>query len=332
VGVLTLADDPSDPGRLYAGTFGLSCTTRLPSDGSSPDFSNLYISGDGGTTWVGQMIGDKACAQLITKVVASFGKAFLLYPSGGVGWSTDAGITWILPAPTSPATSTVTARHTVVGVHQLVVTQTDPPTLLVDTDRDPSAGSYPGYTLARSEDGGITWDRIGPPLSYLPRLVVTTADSADTIVVSENWNGLWRTDDGARSWTHLAQQLPPGLCDALVMSPSNSSLLYMLNHQADPSATGLWRSDDGGVTWRLMHNEQSLLVIAMDRRDAHGDAIAVATSTEVIYSSDGGSTFVSLGRPAGEHWIPRVLLAHGDALLIGTDDGIWQTALPAIGP
>lgn len=79
--------------------------------------------------------------------------------------------------------------------------------------------------------------------------------------VSEGLGGLWRSEDGGKSWRNL------GLKDSrhivrIVIHPKNPDILWVaaMGHLFGPNAErGVFKSTDGGKTWKrtLFVNEQT---------------------------------------------------------------------------
>jgi photosystem II stability/assembly factor-like uncharacterized protein len=58
-----------------------------------------------------------------------------------------------------------------------------------------------------------------------------------------NPNSVWRTLNNGATWTNISNGLPSAPVNSLVVSPSNSSTLYI------GTAVGIFASADGGMTW-----------------------------------------------------------------------------------
>ncbi len=67
-------------------------------------------------------------------------------------------------------------------------------------------------------------------------------------------NGIWRSDDFGKHWTHLRGGLPHGeVCGriSLAISPSHPEILYALvARRFDRTVLGVFRTQNGGKTWR----------------------------------------------------------------------------------
>jgi hypothetical protein len=63
-----------------------------------------------------------------------------------------------------------------------------------------------------------------------------------------NSGNVWKTSDYGTRWTNISHGLPDAPVFSLVVSPSNSSALYI------GTAVGMFASADGGATWSPGNN------------------------------------------------------------------------------
>ncbi len=129
------------------------------------------------------------------------------------------------------------------------------------------AGVAPA-ALFRSADRGQTWELVRGLLDHPHRerwmpgfgglclhTIVLDPESADRLTVAVSAAGVYRSDDGGRTWQARnngvrAEFLPDkhpefGQCvHKIVQHPKRPSTLFLQNHW------GLYRSDDGGDSWR----------------------------------------------------------------------------------
>jgi photosystem II stability/assembly factor-like uncharacterized protein len=114
--------------------------------------------------------------------------------------------------------------------------------------------------------------------------------------------GLFRSEDGGRTWKRVALSEKHPHLDVMTVTPDpkDSRILYVGTHEA-----GVFKSDDGGVTWKQVNN-------GLGGMDAHGLAIdpnnpsklhvAIRDKGDGIYrTTDGGAKWTRVDDgPEGE--------------------------------
>ncbi len=114
--------------------------------------------------------------------------------------------------------------------------------------------------------------------------------------------GLFRSEDGGRSWKKVALPAKHSHLDVMAVSPDlrDAKTIYVATHE-----TGVLKSTDGGATWREVNN-------GLGGSDVHGLAIdpntpsklhvAVREKGEGVYrTTDGGGKWIRVDDgPGGE--------------------------------
>ena len=103
------------------------------------------------------------------------------------------------------------------------------------------------------------WEEIGPRTidsitgHYsvgLGRVIDLLPVTADTLFLSSEAGGLWKSTDGGQTWNPKSDGLIAEGADALACSPFNHSKMYMdVQNPGNYYSYGIYRSDDGGETW-----------------------------------------------------------------------------------
>ena len=103
------------------------------------------------------------------------------------------------------------------------------------------------------------WEEIGPRYidsitnHYsvgLGRVIDVLPITQDTIFLSSEAGGLWKSTNGGETWSPKSDVLIATGADALAFSPFNHSKMYMdVQNPGNYYSYGIYRSDDGGETW-----------------------------------------------------------------------------------
>src|SRR5205085_7754358 len=119
-----------------------------------------------------------------------------------------------------------------------------------------------GGGLWKSGDGGLTWKPVfdDQPVSSLGAVAVAASDPNVVYVGSGEanirgnvaaGNGIYRSIDGGRTWTHVWDQ--EGQIGTVVVHPRNPDVAFaaVLGHAFGPNPErGGYRTRDGGKTWQ----------------------------------------------------------------------------------
>ncbi|MCE3283263.1 MAG: glycosyl hydrolase [Chitinophagaceae bacterium] len=147
-----------------------------------------------------------------------------------------------------------------------------------------------GGGVWKTTDGGSNWKNISDKYFGSTIGAVAVAPSDESILyvgegentmrgnVSEGLNGMWRSDDGGRSWRNL------GLKDArhiirIVIHPKNPDIVWVAatGHLFGPNTErGVFKTIDGGKTWRK--------VLYVNDQTGASDLVMEPGNTNVFYA------------------------------------------------
>lgn len=140
-----------------------------------------------------------------------------------------------------------------------------------DVDRGALLEAY--AELATYNRVGGDWRSAGPaPIEgvYMPQgripsggrvnAIAIDPRNSDVVYLASSIGGLWKTEDGGRSWRSLTDDQVPLLYGGLEMDPQNPDTLYALLGEFDGQvsyqygflANGIMRSRDAGENWELI--------------------------------------------------------------------------------
>ena len=111
--------------------------------------------------------------------------------------------------------------------------------------------------------GGLTFRNIGPT-NQAGRVSVITGVPGDpfTFYVSGANGGVWKTTNGATTWTPLFDDQTFLSIGDIALAPSNPGIIYVGTGEGNPRnnasfGNGVYRSNDGGTTWTHIGLEDS---------------------------------------------------------------------------
>ncbi|MBQ86661.1 MAG: hypothetical protein CMQ16_09690, partial [Gammaproteobacteria bacterium] len=144
-----------------------------------------------------------------------------------------------------------------------------------------------------------------------PEILFATAWKAErkpwTIISGgqDNEGGLFKSVDGGSNWEKITEGLPKGLIGKmdLAISPSNSSIIYLLVEAPDDEG-GLYKSTDQGRSFKQVSSHDGIITRPFYYTNIDVDP----KNPEVVYAMSTGN-FIS--RDGGENW-ERLATPHGD--------------------
>lgn len=199
---------------------------------------------------------------------------------------------------------------------------------------DAAAGDPGGVGIVKSTDGGKSWQSINNGLGSLVVGSLFMHPTDPDILLAgtggggqpESKNGVYRTEDGGQSWTHVhPTELP---CTSVEFSTSTPTVAYA----ATPNA--FFRSDDGGVTWTQTSEGDNwgpprrmagfAIDLQVDPRDANR-LFANNYGGGNFLSTDGGKTWAeaSKGYTGAGVLALSVDSSDSDRVLAGVHSGIY---------
>jgi len=212
-GVHSLAIDPEDPSRAYAGT----------------SFGGLFRSTDGGEEWhsIGFQYGSVEALSInpLSRMTIYAGAGYSIYKS------VDGGDFW---------TNVSLGLPPLGSIHEIQVNPGDTGQVLAATD----SGLY-GTT-----DGGDNWVRLegGLPADTVLSISIVPGNQL-TMYVGHLMSGVYKSTDGGDNWMPKNE----GLEDSLgIIPPINSLVVDPIAPEwifAGTEDAGVFRSTNGGASW-----------------------------------------------------------------------------------
>jgi len=197
-------------------------------------------------------------------------------------------------------------------------------------DANTMYSEYHGLGFSRSADGGsssaLAITGINEPAANFPFVTAVALDPRLSQTLYLGGHQLWRSTDGAQTWTSASPDTGAGIT-AIAVNPANSdNVLY-----GDLNGV-IYNGSISGATWTTSQPRAGYLShIAFDPTQAGVVYATYATfrgqpsDSQVYLSSDGGATWKAIGSASLPDIPVHVLLIDPDTsstLYIGTDIGI----------
>ena len=175
-------------------------------------------------------------------------------------------------------------------------------------------------------DGGISWEarNRGTRCDYLPedQRYPETGQCVHSMVMAagrperlyqQNHCGMYRSDDGGRSWQSIEAGLPSTFGFASAAHPRDPDTLYLVPLNGDSigryppdGSVAVWRTRDAGATWQDLRE-------GLPQRDTYFAVLRQAMATDalkpagVYFGTNGGSLFASSDEGASWREVARHL-------------------------
>jgi photosystem II stability/assembly factor-like uncharacterized protein len=265
--VISMAIDPAYPATIYAGTKG----------------DAVYKSYDGGQRWVSQRAGldDATISSVVNQFVFDPAQNTHLFAATtmGVFESTNAGDSW---------SKRMDGMKEVLMVVTLSLDPTRPAVMYAGT----SGGVY------RSADGAAHWEKannglVPPEMVKSSRALNVTAIQVDAhepeTVYAATLSGLYKSVDGAKSWTRIGESLRDQMIIAMVLDRTRKGTIYLAGRE------GVFRSRDGGMTWESLNNGFATTNVR---------ALAQSPSDAAVWYAGTNGSGLYRSQNRGESWDP----------------------------
>lgn len=233
--------------------------------------------------------------------------------------STDGGVTWARVQGLSDHPSGDSWAPGAAGLvlHSIVTAPDDPARIWVGIS---AAGVF------ATEDGGHTWERrnrrsnadgdagqpnpitgaCGHDVGFCVHNMVRAPGQGGDLLYQQNHHGVYRSQDGGRSWHEITSGLPSTFGFPIAVHPRDPGTIWVLPLNGDTAgryppdaAAAVWRSRDGGDSWADLRQ-------GLPGRDCYFTVLRQGMTTDraepagVYFGTNSGSVFAS--RDEGDTW------------------------------
>ncbi len=152
---------------------------------------------------------------------------------------------------------------------------------------------------------GMKYRQIGPFRGGRAEAVAGIPGNPKVYYFGAVGGGVWKTEDGGRTWTPLFDKEPVQSIGAIAIAPSDPNVIYAGTGEPCPRGDiaygdGVYKSVDGGKTWKNVGLKDSRHISAILVNPSNPDIVFVAalghvygpnTERGVFRSTDGGKTW-----------------------------------------
>lgn len=292
--IRTLAVDPNNPQKLYAGD----------------EQGNVFFSSDAALHWTERSTGLPLPVQLNALALDIPGKKLYAATDKGLFVSANEGQQWSAVALSAvPAGTSTTALAFDASVNNVVYVGTANQGVLMSTDQ--------GSTWAKLESGL-------PQASSINALIV---NGAPPQLWAGTSSGVYRSDDNGKSWRAFNTGLPDGL-NIYAVQPASASggaegVVYLGTNK------GFFVSTDNGQHWgrgKISLENISVRCIVIDFRSTNSANFFVCTDVAALRSTDQGQTWggIGSGLPKNQPVYALALGAKDYAQLFAASDDVYM--------
>jgi photosystem II stability/assembly factor-like uncharacterized protein len=180
------------------------------------------------------------------------------------------------------------------------------PKVIYSADGNPSSDEPP---IFKSMDGGVKWKAANRGVPPGTGILAMRGDSSGALLALGKEGGMWRSTDGAASWTAVGGGLPSKDLKAMAVDQN----VYVAAKE------GLYRSEDGGATFTHSSKGIEKKEVEAVAVDAKGN-VYIGTLEGVFRSTDGGKTWAAFNDGLTNEDV-RALHSAGTRLYAGTAGG-----------
>ncbi|MDA3904758.1 MAG: hypothetical protein PF484_01660 [Bacteroidales bacterium] len=187
------------------------------------------------------------------------GTLYVAFGSGGLWKSINNGMSWKPIFENMPS----------LGIGDIALAPSNSEIIYVGTGESLKKArnfTMPGTGIYRSDDGGDSWNHLGLNDCWHIGEISAHPENPDIVLVavqghfwSSNTNrGIFRTEDGGKTWEHVLYLDKETGANDIVFSPKDPDIAYASMWQNYPSVNGLksaiYTSNDAGKTWNKAVN------------------------------------------------------------------------------
>lgn len=179
-------------------------------------------------------------------------------------------------------------------------------TLLFAQKNKPVAPSpEPGQKVNETLFSSLQWRNVGPFRGGRSAAVTGVAGKPNLFYFGATGGGVWRTQDGGRTWENLSDGFFGGSIGAIEIAPSDNNVIYVGGGECTvrgnvSSGSGMWKSEDAGRTWKSAGLKNSRHIPRIRINPSNPDIAYAAVLGDLFKASDERGLYRT--RDGGKTW------------------------------
>ncbi len=175
----------------------------------------------------------------------------------------------------------------------------------------------------------LSWRCIGPFRGGRSCAVAAHPDKENLFYFGSTGGGVWRSEDGGRTWENISDGFFGGSIGAIAVSTYDPNVIYVGEGEQTlrgnvSSGRGVWKSEDAGKTWKHVGLSHSRHIARIRIHPRNPDWVYVAVIGDLYKSSEERGVYRS--KDGGKTW-ERILFVSPD---VGAADLILDPGNPRI--
>ncbi len=164
-------------------------------------------------------------------------------------------------------------------------------------------------------DGAVSWREIGPYRGGRSCAVTGVSGKPNLYYFGATGGGVWKTEDGGRSWENLSDGFFGGSIGSIAVAASDPNVIYAGGGEKTvrgnvSSGYGMWKSVDAGKTWVSIGLDQSRHISRIRIHPDNPSILWVAAMGNLYKDNEQRGVFKSID--GGKTW-KKVLFANAGA-------------------
>ncbi|MEO1257816.1 MAG: glycosyl hydrolase [Bacteroidota bacterium] len=178
-------------------------------------------------------------------------------------------------------------------------------------------GNRPAPVVSFDESlySSLEWRSIGPFRGGRSCTVTGVPGKPNLYYFGGTGGGVWRTQDGGRSWKNISDGFFGGSIGAVTVAESDHNVIYVGGGEVTVRGNvsygyGVWKSVDAGKTWKQMGLEKSRHISRIRVHPTNPDVVYAAVLGDLFKDTEERGVYKSVD--GGKSW-ERILFANSGA-------------------